>query len=161
MRLRLLDRVFHPAGDDAGNGRPGIEVLPAEPGRTRETMPASPHVLVSISGTEPDRELIRHGRVLADLLNARLTVLYAFRLGACDRRRDTLRDDRVYAHSLGAQLVELPAFSESDGVAEYARARAVTHIVLDETHSSSALVDLLSNVDWYFVRDRHGHALLD
>ena len=130
----------------------------------------SPHVLVCIGGQAIDRELIRQGRVLAELMHCRLTVLYPFRLGGDERDRAELAQDRAYAHEAGAQLVELPAYSSVDGIVEFASARDVTHLVLSDRPTApwyggraeslpERLVKRLGQVDLYLLtepRDQRG-----
>jgi K+-sensing histidine kinase KdpD len=139
--------IYAPEGAATGE-RADVDVLLA----TSPVAAPVPHVLVCINGTQLDSELMRQGRVLADLLSGRLTVLYAFRPGGDGRQHALLVQERAYARSLDAQLVELPAFSEEDGIAEYARARGVTHVVLSDATSRATLVDRLDGLDWYFVR---------
>ncbi len=153
MRLGPIGRSARPNVSPAASGtHRGIESLPAVAERpVDERGFRASHVLVCVAAEQGDCDLIRQGRVLAGLVDGRLTVLYAFRVGAERRQRDALRADRSCAHAVGAQLVELPAYSAADGIAEYARARAVTHIVLREAQASEALLDRLRDVDWCFV----------
>lgn len=158
MRIGPIGRSGRPSASGAAPGYQAVELLPAASrGMHPDGRSVEHHVLVCVAGDQGDRELIRQGRVLADLVSGRLTVLYAFRIGAGDRQRRALRDDRVYAHSVGAQLVELPVYSIEAGVAEYVRTRAITHIVLSETSSSDYLVEQLDEVDWYFVSGSAAH----
>src|ERR1700694_5467528 len=116
-----------------------LEVLLAEPA-TAGSAPSQAdgrHVLVCLRGEEIDLELMRQGLVLASLTGARLTMLFAFRPGVDGERRAVLVRDRAQAREMGAQLVELPSFSATDGIVEYARNRGVTHIVLSQSGSSS------------------------
>jgi K+-sensing histidine kinase KdpD len=89
-----------------------------------------PHVLVCIRGDADDLELMRRGRALAGWLQGRLTVLHPFCLGRGEDQRQALAQDRAYARSPQAPLVELPAYSPEDGIVEYSRTRSVTHLVL-------------------------------
>jgi K+-sensing histidine kinase KdpD len=157
---------------DSGLSTGAVEVLLAEPDEAESAAAPDrcPHVLVCIGGQAIDRELIRQGRVLADLMHGRLTVLYPFRLGVEERDRTELARDRVYAREAGAQLVELPAYSSVDGIVEFASARDVTHLVLSDRTSATwygarpdsmpeRLVERLGPVDLYLLtepRDRRG-----
>jgi two-component system sensor histidine kinase KdpD len=100
------------------------------------------HVLACAAGQAADLEVIRRGRALADRLGARITVLHAFALGEDQQRRRWLVQDRALARTLGAPLVEIPAYSALDGIVEYAQTRQVTHVVLGGGSESS----------WYTAR---------
>jgi K+-sensing histidine kinase KdpD len=121
------------------------------------------HVLICLSGDSIDAELMRQGRVLAGWLGARLTALYAFRLGESPASRPALARDRQYARSIGTPLVELPAYSPVEAIAEFARTRSVTHIVLVEDRPAgrlhslvSVLLERLTGLDLYVVSPRAG-----
>jgi K+-sensing histidine kinase KdpD len=100
------------------------------------------HVLACVAGQAADLEVIRRGRALADRLGARITVLHAFALGEEQQQRRWLIQDRALAATLGAPLVEIPAYSALDGIVEYAQTRQVTHVVLGGGIESS----------WYTAR---------
>ena len=114
------------------------------------------HVLTCINGRETDSELIRLGGVLAALLSGRLTVLHAFTPGSTVSR-ERMTEDRKFARSLGAQLVELPAFSVSAGIVDFARTRGITHLLLEEPeeaerqHGNGATLRALDEIEIYLV----------
>jgi two-component system sensor histidine kinase KdpD len=90
------------------------------------------HVLVCVAGAEDDLRLIRHGALLAERVHARLSVLYVLSPSSGRRPSNTLQADRLFARSVGAPLVEMPAGSVVDGIAGYAVERGATHLVLSE-----------------------------
>jgi K+-sensing histidine kinase KdpD len=113
-----------------------------------------------VNGHETDLELMRQAQSLAQWLTARLTVVYAFRLGAARGIRKAIDRDRRYARSVGASLVELPAFSPKEAIAEFGCSRGVTHVVLDDHRQlrgansdtlAGALLDRLAGLDIYYV----------
>jgi two-component system sensor histidine kinase KdpD len=106
------------------------------------------HVLVCISGSQDDLRLIRHGAMLAQRLNARVTVLYVLSPPNRPRPVETLQADRLFARSVGASLVEVPAVSVAGGICEFAVERDVSQIVLSDERRTP----------WYATR--HG-SLLD
>ena len=125
---------------------------------------AAPHVLVCVSGSQDDLRLMRHGALLAGSLHARLTILYVLTPAGRPRPADVLGADRIFARSLGVALVEAPACSLLDGIAQYCAERAVTQIVLSEErrtpwyavwHGSvvDGLVERLTNTEIYVLGD--------
>jgi two-component system, OmpR family, sensor histidine kinase KdpD len=120
------------------------------------------HVLVCISGARDDLRLIRHGALLAERLHGRLTVLFVFSPAGRQRPGEALQGARLFARSVGAPLVELPAASLVDGIAGYTADRRASHIVLSEEqrtpwyavwHGSLVehLAERLTNVEIYVL----------
>src|SRR5438105_3832832 len=77
------------------------------------------HVLVCVTAADGDPLLVRSGRTLAERLGGRLSVLYAFVPGDAPRPRGTLAAIRALARACGAPLIEVPAYSAADGIAEF------------------------------------------
>ncbi len=103
------------------------------PATTRGAAPSRPaHVLVCVAGAEDDLLLMRQAWSWAGRLGAALTVLHVLPGGAGGCREEAIAADRMFAAAIGAPLVELPAYSVLEGIAEFAAGRAVTHIVLSE-----------------------------
>jgi K+-sensing histidine kinase KdpD len=132
----------------------------AAPADSNPTTPdgRAPHVLVCVKGQPFDLRLMQRAQSLAQWLAARLTVVYAFRLGAARNLRVAIDRDRNYARSIGASLVELPAYSPEQAIAEYGHARGVTHVVLAEDRTgaltdllASALLNRITDVNVYYV----------
>jgi K+-sensing histidine kinase KdpD len=163
-------RATHLTAQPAGTTEADSIAIVSEPPSSRFPLPLGegqgeglrlPHVLVSVTDGPNDLELIRHGRLLADLLRSRLTVLYAFRLGVEERERAALARDRRYARSIGAPLVELPVYSVATGIAEFAQTRGVTHVVINDVRPAvrtglapltAALTKHLDAIDFYVVQ---------
>jgi len=134
----------------------------------REPAPAAGgaeyHVLVCVSGGQDDLRLIRHGALLGERLRARITVLYVLAPSSGSRPVQVLQADRVFARSVSAPLVEVPAMSVADGIAGYAGERGVTHIVLSDERRTpwyaawqgslvDEVADLLEDVEIYVLGD--------
>jgi K+-sensing histidine kinase KdpD len=92
----------------------------------------APHVLVCVAGGKDDLRLMRHGELLARRLSAPLTVLYVLCDATGPRPAEALSGIRCFAEAMGAPVVEEPAYSVIDGIAEHAALRAVTHLVISE-----------------------------
>jgi two-component system sensor histidine kinase KdpD len=90
------------------------------------------HVLVCVAGGEDDLLLMRQAWSWAGRLGAALTVLHVLPDAASGRHEEAIAADRTFAAALGAPLVELPAFSVLDGIAEFAAERGATQLVLSE-----------------------------
>jgi K+-sensing histidine kinase KdpD len=121
------------------------------------------NVLACVKGESIDIELMGRAQSLTQWLGGRLTVVYAFRLGTARSVRSAIDRDRRYARSIGASLVELPAYSPEDAIAEFGRTRGITHAVLSEdrtTHGTGsdsltlALVERISGIDVYCIPTR-------
>ncbi|HZQ37978.1 MAG TPA: hypothetical protein VFD32_18765 [Dehalococcoidia bacterium] len=90
------------------------------------------HVLVCVAGGRDDLLLMRQGWSWASRLGAALTVLHVLQTESAGHHDEMIAADRAFAAALGAPLIELPAYSVPDGIAEFAAERAVSHIVLSE-----------------------------
>jgi two-component system, OmpR family, sensor histidine kinase KdpD len=159
-------RLFAPGHEtvDTGAAPPQGTTNDAE-AATDAGAPRRPlHVLVCISGATSDLRLMRQGWLLAGRLHARITVLYVLSAAGEARPVEALTGVRLFAESLGAPLVELPAFSVVDGIIEYATRRDVTQLVLSEPHGTGrsvfgrgslldALLQRLEGIDVYVLAD--------
>ncbi len=115
------------------------------------------HVLVCVAGGSDDLLLMRQAWSWAARLGAARTVLHV--LGSVAGQHDEMiAADRTFAAALGAPLIELPAYSVLDGIAEFAAERAITHVVLSEPPAaqrwpvsrptlSEALADRLCDIE--------------
>jgi two-component system, OmpR family, sensor histidine kinase KdpD len=159
-------RLFAPGHEtvDVGAVQPQGTVNDAEAATHAGAPPRPSHVLVCISGATSDLRLMRQGWLLAGRLHARTTVLYVLSAAGEARPVEALTGVRLFAESLSASLVELPAFSVVDGIVEYVAKRNVTHLVLSESHGArrsifgrgsllDELLQRLEGIDVYVLAD--------
>ena len=106
--------------------------LPQDRSQTRL---AADRVLVAVGPDEQAEQLVRAGRRMADALDAQWTVVYVetprlLRLPEAERNRriDVLR----LAESLGGETVTLDGPSAAATIAEYARTRNATRVIVGE-----------------------------
>jgi K+-sensing histidine kinase KdpD len=122
----------------------------------------SQQVLACISGSADDLRLIRAGSALAERLDGRLTVLYVLAPDAGPRPVDTLHAARLFARSVQAALIEVPAGTVVDGIVQYALERAVKHIVVSQPRRAprlaarrgslvNAIAERLTDVEFYVL----------
>jgi K+-sensing histidine kinase KdpD len=90
------------------------------------------HVIACVAGGDVDLLLMRQAWSWASRLGAMLTVLHVLPADGRGHHGEMIAADRALAAALGAPLIELPAYSVLDGIAEFAAERGVTHIVLNE-----------------------------
>lgn len=131
-----------------------------QPGRANAEQ--CPRVLVVVDGSPADREVIRLGRIRAEMLHAPLILLHPFRPGRARASRAVLSQDRALAQAADAPLIELPVSSVLDGIVEFAQRRSITHLVLAGQMPArrrllgpesllARLLERLSDVDVYLV----------
>ncbi|MEO8464053.1 MAG: sensor histidine kinase KdpD [Gammaproteobacteria bacterium] len=118
---RMTDRVEASARESLAGDRSSREWL------------AQDHLLVAIGPDTQAEQLVRAGKRMADALRSKWTVVYVetpalLRLSAAERNRrvDLLR----LAESLGAETVTLDGPTAAAAIAEYARTRRATRVIV-------------------------------
>lgn len=137
-------------------GRPPAPIRTLDPEATPAT-PRAPHVVAWVTGEPEDLTVIARGRALADAVQGRLTILYAFSPGG-RAPAVGLANLRSQARASGAPFIEVPAYTAIDGLVEFTMQRGTTQIVLScpphvlrRGSLVEELVERLDGVDLYVL----------